>query len=363
MNVKKLTSITAFIVLMLLAAGIRLLAARDAYPACGDSAHFVQHGVALANGVPGAMSTYWSQGMIAIAAGATKMDLDPRYAMQVTTLVAGVALVLLFAGVIWRLTSSKGVSLVGGLLLATNPTMVQYSITGYSEMPYMALLMAGVYVGLSRRGNPYVGHGLAGFLIGLSGYFKGLDAAVAACGYGLYVFLGNSSAVRWDIRRAAAAPVVAFLVLMPLCLFTFSRTGSFTPGSKGGRSFLALGADWADSKVCYAAEGMRLEGVKPPYYPTNTQTVLTNAWDSVRIFNGQLFMKGMRLGTIWFGLGIIVVGSLWRWREALLRFPTCIQLGLLWLVFSMMCFGTNTMGDPPYLLAAKDSPLFSSVHV
>ena len=97
-----------------LALGIRLMAARGAYPACGDAGHFVQHGVALAKGLSGAMSTYWSQGMIAIAAGAVKAGCDPRYALQATTLIAGVAVVVFFAGILWSLTGSWKLAVVGG---------------------------------------------------------------------------------------------------------------------------------------------------------------------------------------------------------------------------------------------------------
>lgn len=337
MNIKRLSSITVFILLALLAVGIRLQAARDAYPACGDSGHFVQHGVALANGVPGAMSTYWSQGMIAIAAGAVKMGLDPRRAMQATTLVAGLAVVLLFAGVIWRLTSSKGLSLVGGLVLATNPTMVQYSITGYSEMPYMALLMAGVWVALSPCGKPLFKYGLAGALIGTGGYFKGLDAAVAACGLGLFVLFQKSEGWRRKILHAGAIPAMAFIVLLPLCVFTYLNDGSFTPGSKGGANF-ALGADWADSKVVYAADGLKIEEKTAEELAKNIPVrVLKNIGDTIRLFNQQIFCRGLRMGTIWFSLIMAgVMAIIWHQKETQAILPLClmgIQLGLLWLVF------------------------------
>lgn len=325
-------------VLGLFAATIRLLAARSAYPACGDAGHFVQHGVALANGVPGAMSSYWSQGMIVIAAVAVKLGLDPRYAMQLTTLVSGVAVVLLFLGVVWRLTGSRGLALVGGVILAVNPTMVQYSITGYSEMPYLALLMAGIWVGLSTTLNCFAKFGLAGALIGASGYFKGLDAAVAACGFGLYACLQGRARGLAQVLQAGIVPAAAFIVLLPLCIFTFVQDGSFTPGSKGGRAFLALGSDWADSKFVYAAEGMQLdERTTTEIASQLPKRVLLNFRDTLRIFSNQIYQKGFRIGTIWFSvIAVLTVLSLrqWKVRESLL--PACMLLPQLFLLFLVL---------------------------
>ncbi|NLB65651.1 MAG: hypothetical protein GX803_04180 [Lentisphaerae bacterium] len=321
----------------LFSAGIRLLAARSAYPACGDAGHFVQHGVALANGVPGAMSTYWSQGMIAIAAAAVKLGLDPRYAMQATTLVSGVAVVLLFLGVVWRLTGSRGMALIGGVILAVNPTMVQYSITGYSEMPYMAFLMTGVWVSLSPCVKPLLTYGLAGALIGVGGYFKGLDAAVAACGLGLFVLFQKSEGWRNKMTYASAVPVMAFVVLLPLCIFTYANSGSFTPGSKGGRAFLALGSDWADSKKVYAADGLQLEkSSSADIMRQMPSRVISNAKETFRIFNRQIFIKGLQMGTILFFLVLARLAlSLWQERIKETLLPLCLlllQMILLWLV-------------------------------
>ena len=337
MNTTKYRPGLVYLGLAVLAFGIRLYAARDAYPACGDAGHFVQHGVALANGVPGAMSTYWSQGMIAIAAGAAKAGGDPRHAMQATSFIAGVAVVVFFAGVIGLLTGSRGLALAGGAILATNPTLVQYSITGYSEMPYLAFLLAGIWAGLHKKWPPFVAHGLAGLLIGLGGYFKGLDAAVAAIGYGLYVLWQGRARKRWEVRTAAVAPIIAFLVLLPLCLFTYGKSGSFTPGSKGGSNFL-VGSEWADSKVIYSADGLRPEERDLRQVLAGMpRRIIANTRDTIRIFNNQLLMRGLRMGAVWFGLGAVLAGSLLvKRRAAHARLPACmlmLQLGLLELVF------------------------------
>lgn len=336
MKTNRWVNILVVAVLLTVAAAVRIVAARQAYPVAGDAGHFVQHGVALAHGVAGALSTYWSQGMIVIAAGAVKVGLDPRYVLQTVTLVSGVGVTLLFAGLLWLLTGSRIMAIAGGLIIGTNPTMVHYSITGYSEMPYLFFLMAGVCVGASKGLPSLARYALAGMFIGMGGYFKGLDAAIAACGLGLYIMLRTEGGWQTKIRSAFPVPVAAFLVLLPLCVFTYQHTGSFTPGTKGG-NFL-LGEDWADSKVVYAAEGMRLEE------KTASELVVEiagrmgqNMAQTFRIIGGQIFIRGFRMGTIVFFLvcGCVFL-KLWRERDRHAWLPVCllgIQMGLLWIVF------------------------------
>ena len=337
MKFERWINVSIWILLTVISVGIRLVAARDAYPSCGDSSHFVQHGVALANGVPGAMSTYWSQGMILIAAGAEKMGLDPRYAMQTTTLVSGVGVVLLFSGIIWMMTNSRNLALVGGLILAANVSMVHYSITGYSEMPFMLFLMGGVCVGVTKRLNSSLRYGLAGMLIGVGGYFKGLDASVAACGFGLYVILSDTEDWIYRCRSAVMVVAIALVVLLPLCIFTYMETGQFSPGSKGSGNFVA-GADWADSKKIYAVEGMTfLQKTSADIVREIPSRIVHNFADFFRVINMQFFVRGFRMGTIWF-FGLSIVGAIlyFRYFDKTFYLPICmvgIQLGLLLIVF------------------------------
>lgn len=290
----------AWVGVLAVAFAVRWIAAREAYPVPGDGGHFVQWGVALAHG-HAKLSTYWSQGMVLAAAGAERLGMDPKRTLQGISFVAGMLVVLLFGGITGRVAKSGEWGLAGGLWAATNLTMVKYSIEGYSEMAYMAFLMGAVYVAVG--GKPGGKRDLAaGVLLGLGGWFKGLDAAVAACAFALWRWVWGGR-WRWDWRLAAVVPLVAFAVLLPLCAYTYSETGQFAPGSKGGTNFL-LGTAWKDSKVVYAATPAEMRTYAEAIRALPRQ-VIGNVHDMFRLSNEQLFIRGLRLGTIWFALLVL----------------------------------------------------------
>lgn len=343
MKREKTLTVLMLSIVAVIALIIRLLAARESYPCCGDAGHFVQHGVALSNGLPGSMSTYWSQGMIALASIANSWNLDPCFAMQWTTIVSGTLVAIFLSAIALRSTGSRWIGLFAGLFCASNSTFVQYSITGYSESPFLALLLCGVYVGmglvqpaLSSFRRSLMISLAAGALIGLSGYFKGLDAAVAAISFSLYIGYIMIQRTRRLPVKAVFLLNTAFVVLLPLCLFTYSRTGSFTPGNKGGANFL-LGQDWKDSKVVYAANPSDTSQTLSQSIRTIPKRMLVNTKDILRIFNEQLFIKGFRIGTMWFLMVcVLVVAALLFWERKYLTLPLFMlfmQLLLLSFVF------------------------------
>lgn len=165
-------------------------------------------------------------------------------------------------------------------------------------MGYMMFLMGAVYVGVGGEAS-WKRDVATGVLLGIGGYFKGLDAAVAAVAYGAWrLWWGGRK--HWDWTIAPVVPVVAFVVLLPLCVFTFSETGQFAPGSKGSGNFL-LGPGWKDSKVVYAAEGVKTRSYGETLQALPRQ-VMGNVHDAFRLINEQLFTRGLRMGTIWFAL-------------------------------------------------------------
>lgn len=329
-------TLSGMLVLVVLAVLVRCLAAREAYPTPGDGGHFVQYGVAMAHGYA-KLNTYWSQAMVSAAAGAELAGVDPRRVLQGISFVSGVLVVLLFAGIATRITKSGWWGLAAGMWAATNPTMVQYSIEGYSEMGYMAFLMGAVYIGLGEKSS-WKRDVAAGVLLGIGGYFKGLDAAVAAAAYGAWrLWWGGQK--RWDWGRAAVVPVAVFAVLLPLCIYTFSETGQFAPGSKGSGNFL-LGPDWKDSKVVYAADGLKTRSYIETIRALPRQ-VMGNVHDVFRLVNEQLFTRGLRMGTIWFALlAVVLVMGLSKSKFQLLGDSggcvACLagaQIGMMSLVF------------------------------
>lgn len=329
-------NVVTVLMLLGLAFGVRWIAGNEAYPTPGDGAHFVQYGVAMAHGFA-KLNTYWSQAMVVAAAGAECIGVDSRRVLQGISFLSGLALVLLFAGIAFRITKSKRWGLAAGLWAATNPTLTLYSVTGYSEMGYMAFLAGAVYVALVEQAD-WKRDAIAGVLLGIGGYFKGLDAAVAAIAFGAWRLWGNAGK-RWDWKRALVVPVVAFGVLSPLCVYTFSETGQFTPGSKGESNFL-LGAGWKDSKVVYAAEGLKTRSYAESFRDLPRQMVV-NMHDVFRVANAQFFSRGLRLGTIWFGMlaAAVAWGLLGRGDKAfcggggLLVLLVGMQVGLMSLAF------------------------------
>lgn len=327
MNKDRALAVFMLTMLAVFALIIRILAAKEAYPCCGDAGHFVQNGIALSHGIPGSMSTYWSQGMIFIAALSELWNLDPRIAMQYTTIATGTLVVILIAALVLRLSNSLWLAIFAGLVCASNSTFVQYSITGYSESPYLAILLSGVYVGMglvksapSSFRRSLVISVTAGALIGLSGYFKGLDASVAAISFALYIgYIAIQKSRRLTVNSIVTL-ISAFVILLPLCIFTYQHTGTFTPGSKGNN--FVLGQDWKDSKIVYAAHPSDTSKSVSQSIKEIPKRMLVNMKDVWRIFNAQLFTKGFRIGTIWFAItSVLVAAALLFWARQYLALP------------------------------------------
>lgn len=318
---------------------LRLIAARHAYPTPGDSSHFVQHGVALAHGIPGSMSTYWSQGMITLAAGAVKVGLDPRRFLQAASIISGTYVVFGGMLIVLRLGAPALAAWIFGLLAATNSGLLHYSSTGYSEMTYMAFLVLAVHVGLIARAKAGTTISwfltfLSGSLLGLGGYFKGLDAVVALGSFGLYHLVARVESWNATFRRCILLATATFIILMPLCLFTYKHTGKFAPGSKGGN--LSTGLEWVDSKKVYTPDSPIFTKSANQVIRELPARIRQNVPDIFREFNGMMFVYGFRVGTIWYAVFILLVGwTLWSQRR-LCAAPLSLllpQLFLLSLVF------------------------------
>ena len=232
-----------------LAMAIRLIAARDAYPAPTDAGHFVGHGMAIANHLPNAWSAYWSQAMQAIAACAVTAGLDPGRSLQAFSIVAGVVVVACVQGMALILFRSHSAALAGGLLAAVAPGMVQYSVAGYSDMGFCALTLAAtvclLWAPQARR--PWLFCVAAGLLMGAAAWFKALDASVMVVAMAMVCFIGEKPVQ--NLRRNTASLLAVLLAysvgLVPLVNFTKSVSGHADLGTK--ISNLTVGDDWKDS--------------------------------------------------------------------------------------------------------------------
>lgn len=332
------------LIIFLFALVIRVIASINAYPVAGDAAHFVQHGIALAHGDLRGLSLYWSQGMIGLAALAEFLGLDPRYVLQWVNILSGSIVCVLFYGISCRVLRNRAIALVIALWACVNPKMVQYSVTGYSEMSYMLFLYFALLLfvcGLmDGRRVFFVCTGLA---LGMGAYFKALDACVVIGALVAY-------ATGWFLyaKKYRSVINIGLMVLMfaglifPLCAYTYQRTGSFSPGSKG--SNFALGDNWKDSKFVYdveqklvsdtseGAEGMLLFAVH--HGKLIGVRWLSHMIEAVRLFNNQLFSDGVRLGSVIFSMTLLLCSVVWWKRKQI------VMYGLLFvclLTVSMIC--------------------------
>ncbi len=320
--------IAGVVLVGVLALVLRLAAAADAYPVPGDGAHFVQFGTELAAGNPRGLSEYLSPAMVGTAALARKMGWAPAYVLQYAAVVFGTAAVvgaMLLAGALFRKWNR---AVVVGLLAATNPSLVQYSISGFSEMPYVGLSVWGVlgfWTWLSTERGRVVPLLLGFAALGLGAYYKGPDASLLAAITLVFgaVHLLRQGRARRMVPLAGAAAVFA-AVILPLCLFTYHRSGQFMPGTKGDN--LYVGDSWDDSKLWYAtvpvsespqlAERYRyFMDHGPAKFIWKFRSELAASWvrhvaQSVRLLSDQLFCGPFRMGPGWLVLLLALAAAM-----------------------------------------------------
>jgi len=168
--------------IVLLALLIRVHVASLAYPPQMDSVHYVQYGVRWAQGVPGQLSTIWQEAPILVSGLAYRWGVDPVRALQGSTVVYGVVIVLMTMLLAARLFNRPAIGWLAGLWAAASPGLVNYSVncsaeTGFGMLMLSAYaLMAPSLRGETIRPGPLL---LAYGLLGLGIYYKPLDTYVA----------------------------------------------------------------------------------------------------------------------------------------------------------------------------------------
>ncbi|NCC60189.1 MAG: hypothetical protein EOM12_04455 [Verrucomicrobiae bacterium] len=316
---------------------IHCYAALTAYPIPGDAAHFVQHGIAWAKGNPNGMSTYWSQGMIALAAFFFRLGLDPAKGLQHVCVICGSLVVVIGALTAWKVfQQSRRVFAATGLLLGTSTALSQYSVCAYSEMPFILFLTLALFVVMvgwekeQKRGYIY-----SAVLLGLGAYFKAMDACVWAAWITFCIMISGYRTCKTRIVFHGLLFGACFaLLLLPLVFMTYQKTGRIAPTTKGGN--LALGDSWSDSKAVYSLDHDSPLWERKGYYErsgslafiwryrkTIMRRVVRNCLEACRIYSNQLFYRAFRLGTGFFLMGLtgvifFCIRERRIWRQSLL---------------------------------------------
>lgn len=138
-----------------------------------------------------------------------------------------------------RRVYGRRVALIGALIVALHPVLIALSMAVYSEGPYIALAVFGVYWVLRAAEDRRMASGaMAGILLGLA-YLTRPEAFVLAGGLLLPVVALGLLGREWG---RATAPAVAMLVVLlvvaaPYIYFLWSNTGQLRWEGKGSIAY------------------------------------------------------------------------------------------------------------------------------
>lgn len=330
----------AVLAILALAFSLRWEAASHAHPVQSDAFHFVDWAVAYAHG-QAALNTHWSQGPMLLAAAAEKLGRDPRYALQYSTLLAGVLACAAGLWLAWVWMGRWPLALAVGLVLACNPTMIEYSVNGLAEMPYVLLLLlaAGLVLRALKSGRGvFLLYPAAFALLGLGFYYRPAEALQAAGALAFYAALSQAFSRPGRGRQFAglAAGLLALvLIVVPYFRMLHAHTDQTLRNSK--IIALACGEQAYDSKAYYTMEGpvpaevRRLEELGVARYLWSLRGELLPRWlrnqaRAARHYNDHLFAGSFRMGMSWFAVLLVLAAGGAVFRER----------GLPWLLPAML---------------------------
>lgn len=336
----KLTALS-FILIVLLGAYVRLTTAKTAYPAQLDAGHMVQFGIEIANGNEQYLEVLYSRFQQYTAAWAYSRGMDPGRALQWVTLFFGTMLVPASMLFVRQLFGRWNLALISGLFVATNPSLVLYSVNGMGEVPFASLLMGAcallVFGTNSGTRRVYL-IPLAFGVLAVGIYYRDIEALLSALVFIVWLI--------WQSLKCRSIQYVAWGLVGLLVLFTIwtpHRLYTKEVNPKGGASLKMTYLVWADaarsSQTQHDPDNQAfadLEKLKEigvyKYAWIHKQRIIKNYAASIirmlKAFNNHIFAGPYKIGADVFILILIT---------AALALPRPVQYDR-WLLVGTLCF-------------------------
>jgi hypothetical protein len=317
---------------------LRVWVAVNTYPARLDAGHFVQYGVELANGNTNVLLTNVSVIPALLAAAACKVGVDPSLVVQYSTVLFGIVATLAAVWVGCGLFGAWAAGLAGGLLMAVNPSLVNYSTNGMGEMPFICLALIGLsfFVRWLRGEGNGLYPVLAFGLFGAGMYSRPFESILLAFIVMVYTSVRLVHLREWKRMLWLIAGLAVFVALLaPLQVYTARKTSSQAPSSKIFN--VAFGEHGYDSKAIDALNGpmqkdiLHFQEVGLVRYVWERRGEMAarfgrNVLRMMRFTRDQVFLGPFHFGNGW--LMILILGLAWmKARTGSLRdwvLPVCI---------------------------------------
>jgi MFS family permease len=303
-----------FVAVVLFGAIVRIYLAANTFPAQRDASHFVQHGIEYAGGNKAAMTGMWSQAQILAAAWAFELGFSPERMVQIVSVFFGIWMVPMTILFVWRFFHSMNMGVIAGLLVASNPSLILYSVNGMANVPYGSLVMtAAALLACSFNHNRvfYLNIPLAFIILAPAIYYRSIETLASA------LVLGSWTLYQTVARRDAKSfihLVVAGLLFMVITMPNFIMTSKQYKGSSLSPKMMNLVIDpesinssksVRDPDHVMMVKARQLEEIGAfrfmwEHREVMLKRVVPNVLKGLRSLNEVAFHASLRLGMDWF---------------------------------------------------------------
>lgn len=358
------------IMITLFSLGLLLYHAYRVFPAQSDAGHFVQNGVAMANGLREKPDPFWALMPQHIVKTASQRGLDSLKSLQLFTVFCG-ALITLGTGLLaWTLTSKAWAAILASLLVATNFSLIDISGTGLSEPGYLACLLMGSSIWLMGFSGDRKLPVLIGALIMAGAYFFKPYETIIYVSICIFVQLCNDI-LRQQLARKKVLHFISIAIFVAGGAFYFHEADKLgvTDSSQTKVFNLVWAVTGFDSKVnrtsmlgdenaSLNAEKERIKNIGPVMYLWQNREQFARVYarnlaSSLRHLNNQFFYGAFRAGFGWFLLlGICVTGYLIKNKLLsqiaipllmLIAIPCVLSIGLAYERWMIQCIPFMTV--------------------